>query len=260
LFRSEAAAWLVISLAEAGRVAEAAEVLASTPPDALALVPGLLPWASAAVASARGDRDEAVRQVTAAVDAARRSGCPLVELGYLLYDAEIRDSAEEVGPRIRQIVDAVDAPRLVVSAQATLAVTDARAGDEATLLRHADALEEMGMSRLALVVAEAAEAGEAQTRTGGPARARADRLRSTLGIAPATTQPGLTAREAEVATLAAEGLTDREVAEHLVLSVRTVESHLSRVYRKLQVSSRRRLRGALDEAARALPPDAGGRT
>ncbi|MGL4175915.1 MAG: helix-turn-helix domain-containing protein, partial [Dermatophilaceae bacterium] len=63
--------------------------------------------------------------------------------------------------------------------------------------------------------------------------------------------------EAEVAALAAEGLTDRDIAEHLVLSVRTVESHLSRVYRKLHVSSRRRLRPALDEVDRALPSGGG---
>ncbi|MGL5818494.1 MAG: LuxR C-terminal-related transcriptional regulator [Phycicoccus sp.] len=262
LFRSEAAAWLVISLAEAGRVAEAVDVLGSTPPDAVALVPGLLPWASAAVARARGDHDEAVRQVTAAVDAARRSGCRLVELGYLLYEAEIRGSAVEVSPRIRQIVDAVDAPRLVVSAEATLAVADARAGDEGTLLRHVDALEEMGLLRLALVAAEAAEAVEsaeaAELPAGGPSRARADELRSTLGIGSATTRPELTAREAQVAALAAEGLSDRDIAETLVVSVRTVESHLSRVYRKLHVSSRRRLRGALDEVDRAVPPDHGG--
>jgi predicted ATPase/DNA-binding CsgD family transcriptional regulator len=49
---------------------------------------------------------------------------------------------------------------------------------------------------------------------------------------------GLTAREAEVLRLVAAGLTDAEVAERLVLSVRTVHAHLRSVYRKLGVSSR----------------------
>jgi DNA-binding CsgD family transcriptional regulator len=49
---------------------------------------------------------------------------------------------------------------------------------------------------------------------------------------------GLTAREAEVLRLVAAGLSDAEVAERLVLSVRTVHAHLRSVYRKLGVSSR----------------------
>lgn len=51
----------------------------------------------------------------------------------------------------------------------------------------------------------------------------------------------LTAGERQVAELAAQGLSNREIAEQLYLSVRTVESHLSAVYRKLGVSSRRSL-------------------
>ncbi len=49
---------------------------------------------------------------------------------------------------------------------------------------------------------------------------------------------GLTAREIEVLLLVAEGLTDAQVAEQLVVSLRTVNAHLRSVYRKLEVSSR----------------------
>ena len=49
---------------------------------------------------------------------------------------------------------------------------------------------------------------------------------------------GLTSRELEVLRLLAEGLTDAQVAEQLVLSPRTVHSHVRSVYRKLGVSSR----------------------
>jgi ATP/maltotriose-dependent transcriptional regulator MalT len=58
---------------------------------------------------------------------------------------------------------------------------------------------------------------------------------------------GLSYRELEVLTLAAEGLTDAQVAERLYLSPRTVGQHLRSVYRKLEVSSRT---AASREAAR----------
>lgn len=51
----------------------------------------------------------------------------------------------------------------------------------------------------------------------------------------------LTPREREVMRLIARGYTYREVANELVLSVRTVESHVSAVLRKLQLSDRHEL-------------------
>lgn len=49
---------------------------------------------------------------------------------------------------------------------------------------------------------------------------------------------GLTAREVEILRLVAQGLTDIQVAESLVISPRTVNWHLTAIYGKLQVSSR----------------------
>jgi DNA-binding NarL/FixJ family response regulator len=51
----------------------------------------------------------------------------------------------------------------------------------------------------------------------------------------------LTATEDQVAELVAEGRTNREVAEELFISVRTVESNLTRIYAKLGLRSRTEL-------------------
>jgi DNA-binding CsgD family transcriptional regulator len=58
---------------------------------------------------------------------------------------------------------------------------------------------------------------------------------------------GLTRREAEVATLLAEGMSNAAMAERLVLSPRTVEHHVSAVMAKLDVSSRHSVRDVLVE-------------
>ena len=49
---------------------------------------------------------------------------------------------------------------------------------------------------------------------------------------------GLTAREVEVLRLVAQGLTDAHIAEQLIISPRTVNTHLTSIYVKIQVSSR----------------------
>ena len=55
---------------------------------------------------------------------------------------------------------------------------------------------------------------------------------------PPTYPAGLTAREVEVLRLVASGLTDPQVAAQLVISPRTVNSHLASIYGKIGVSSR----------------------
>jgi DNA-binding CsgD family transcriptional regulator len=62
---------------------------------------------------------------------------------------------------------------------------------------------------------------------------------------PASGVEALTPSEVRVAELAAEGLTNREVAQALFVSEKTVETHLGRVYRKLDIKSRHALPGAL---------------
>ena len=62
---------------------------------------------------------------------------------------------------------------------------------------------------------------------------------------------GLTPREAEVAELLTDGLTDNEIAERLVISRRTAEHHVSAVLAKVGVDSRRDLAAALSVSSPA---------
>jgi DNA-binding CsgD family transcriptional regulator len=83
------------------------------------------------------------------------------------------------------------------------------------------------------------------------ARLWSDRARDELariGGRPAATQD-LSETERQIAELVATGLTNREVAEALFVSPRTVSSTLARVYRKLGVSSRTEMAARLDRTA-----------
>jgi DNA-binding NarL/FixJ family response regulator len=75
-------------------------------------------------------------------------------------------------------------------------------------------------------------------------RRKSARSRSTTEHSNAAS---LTRREYDVAELVSAGLTNRQVAERLHLSTRTVESHLARVFVKLDVSTRAVLARTLDQ-------------
>jgi DNA-binding CsgD family transcriptional regulator len=81
------------------------------------------------------------------------------------------------------------------------------------------------------------------------ARAAAE-LRASGRSTPAEARPGrveLTAQELQIATLAATGLTNKQIAERLFLSHRTIGTHLYQIYPKLGIASRAALRDALSE-------------
>jgi DNA-binding CsgD family transcriptional regulator len=80
-----------------------------------------------------------------------------------------------------------------------------------------------------------AERAEHELRAAG-ARPRRDRI---------TGRDALTATELRVANLATEGMTNRQIAETLFVTKKTVESHLDRVFRKLDIHARGELQQAL---------------
>jgi DNA-binding NarL/FixJ family response regulator len=65
----------------------------------------------------------------------------------------------------------------------------------------------------------------------------------------------LTATELHVAQLAAEGLTNREVAKAAFMSAKTVEAHLARAYRKLGINSRAELGARMGRQPRSAEPE-----
>ena len=95
----------------------------------------------------------------------------------------------------------------------------------------------------------AARAGSAMT-----AAARAHRLAASCGattpaIEAASFAPPFINREREIAVLVAQGLSNREIAEAVSLSVRTVESHIYRACSKAGVAGRAGLAGVIGAAA-----------
>jgi DNA-binding CsgD family transcriptional regulator len=155
-------------------------------------------------------------------------------------------------PRLATLREQIDG-RLAVAYMDDVAAR--AAGDAAAVLACADEFEAIGALRHASQCAAAAaeifvEAGREDSARRAAARSRELHGRCQGGFAPEVRglEPdalSLTDRERQLVELAAQGLSNTEIADRFVLSVRTVESHLYRAMQKLGVKDRRDLRTGL---------------
>jgi DNA-binding CsgD family transcriptional regulator len=188
--------------------------------------------------------DEALR----AASIAASMGQPAVE-AHALHTAVRFGRAADVTDQLRELAEHVDglAPAFAAHADAVTRGLGDRLDDVAVEFESAGA---------DLLAAEAAaHAAEAHERDGHRRRATASAARAmslAKGCGVATTPalnrsapPSLTPREREVAALAAAGLPSPEIARQLVISVRTVETHLTNAFGKLGIHRRSELDAAL---------------
>lgn len=201
--------------------------------------PDLLPWrANAALAKVRaGHRREAALLAHEHLRIAQDSGSAYA-VGQALRTLAIVDTRGDRQALLgtaRSELAGLRADRLAAQIDTDLAGL--------LLLRH----DEPGNAE-ALVLLRAAEeyAGRQEL---WPLQGRVRRLLDRLGQEPRRVQSealaALTASERRVARLAADGMTNRQIAEELVVTVKAIEWHLSHVYRKLGIASRTRLAATL---------------
>jgi DNA-binding CsgD family transcriptional regulator len=200
-------------------------------------------WAAAANGSLTEARDAA----TSAADRAGRRGQRMAEV--LGLHAALRLGAPVAG-RLSSAARGVEGAVAAACAQHADAIAR---GDGRELDAASGAFEAIGLLLAATEAAvqaadEHRDAGRTSSHLASLERARTLHAEcegartpvvSAMDSAPSVAT--LTQREREIAELAARGMTKREIAEHLVVSVRTVGNHLYNLYAKLGVSSREEL-------------------
>ncbi|HSC50106.1 MAG TPA: AAA family ATPase [Gaiellaceae bacterium] len=204
----------------------------------LVTCPSFLPWRSEAALAqlALGDHDAAGRLADDELQLARAFGAPRA-LGVAKRAAGLVVAGERGERLLREAIDAFDQCEARLERARALADLGAmlrrrnRRTEARELLREAlDAAHRTGARRLA-------EQAETDLRATG---ARPRRVVLT-GV------DSLTASERRVAELAGQKLTNREIAQQLFVTDRTVEGHLTSVFRKLRLDSRTELPAALAE-------------
>ena len=179
----------------------------------------------------RGQMDEARRLVAEELELARAFGVPrgigiaLRASGLLGEDADALAEAVDV---LAGAGAEVELARALVDLGAALRRSNRRRDSRAPL-------------REGLAIASACGAAPLAERARAELLASGARPRRAALSGP----DALTPSERRVADLAASGMSNREIAEQLVVTVRTVEFHLSRAYAKLDISSRRELAARL---------------
>jgi DNA-binding CsgD family transcriptional regulator len=203
------------------------------------------------VAAAARDLNAAIATASRAAQLARDTQQPVIE-ALALFDA-VRFGATRAGrggdiaTRLGQLAAAGAGPGAPAFAEMSAALAT---GDAVRLVDVAESLRALGFL---LPAAEAATSAYRFAAVGGqrsrgyPALARARELLQECDGAQTPlldltgVEAELTARELEVAGLAADGLSSPAIATKLGLSHRTVDNYLGRAYAKLGVSGRRDL-------------------
>jgi DNA-binding NarL/FixJ family response regulator len=207
---------------------------------------------------ADGASSRGARVATEAAASARAMGQWAAEA--LALHVELRlGPRQEVTERLGELAAQLDselvrlwaghARALQASDAPSLADTGAQLADLGYLLAGAEAL--------AHAAAAFRSIDRRASAAGAAARARDLLVRCESPRTPAITHldasVALSRREQEVAALASRGLSNREIAERLYVSVRTVESHLANAFTKLGINRRSQLPEALGRESPHLP-------
>jgi DNA-binding CsgD family transcriptional regulator/tetratricopeptide (TPR) repeat protein len=201
--------------------------------------------AQAWVAASRGEISAAISSVLSAAETARSNGRFAVEVVLLQTATQFGDRS--CASRLADLEAIVEGPRVGIAARFAAALG---AADGAELAAVSIEFERMG--DLVAAVDAAAHAAIAYRQAGLRGSAlvcstRADALAeqcggaSTPALGQASQRLPLTAREREIVMLIGHGLSNREAAERLTVSVRTVETHIYRAMAKTGATSRDQL-------------------
>jgi DNA-binding CsgD family transcriptional regulator len=213
------------------------------------LTPAVMSWRSQAglALAALDRRAEAAQLATQDLELARQSGSPWAQ-GLALHAAGVIAAGpegvallEQAAKRLQRLGAAVEHARVLIELGAL--------ADGAGVSRE----QAIDWLRRGLDLADRCDASLLAQRAHAAlvAHGTRPRRRRLSGAA------ALTPMERRVAERAAPGSSNREIAQSLFLSLRTVESHLTSAYRKLQIESRADLAGALsgDRPASEASPD-----
>lgn len=205
------------------------------------------------LAAVRSRSTEARRLARQAADFAREHDQLAREVWCLQTAVQFDDT--DAAERLAELATRVGGPRVAVAARYAAAVHADDAGEidhvsakfetMGDLLAAADAAGQAAMSHR-----RAGRAGSAMTAAERTRRlARACGGATSPAIAAASFAPPFTNREREIAVLVAQGLSNREIADAVSLSVRTVESHIYRACGKAGVVGRTGLADVIGGAA-----------
>jgi len=214
--------------------------------------------AKAWVSAGQGAVSEAVTMLLTAAETARANGQFAPEVMCLQTAVQFGESS--CGPRLRELKAIVEGPRAAIAAHYAEALRAAD-GDELALV--SEDFERMG--DLVAATDAAADACTVYRRKDLRGSALASSVRAqalaercggarTPALGPAVERLPLTDREREIVMLIRNGLTNRDVAQRLSLSVRTVENHIYRAMAKTGTTSRDQLAGLMPGAPNAVPP------